>query len=578
MSTRKRRTAEGATGPQTSAPATRTGLPAWAYVVIAAASLLLAFQIYSPALNGEFLFDDDYLPFLLPEVQDAPLRSWLGVRPLLMFTYWLNYRYGGLDPFPYHAVNVVLHALNAVLIWIILTRLLRRTGETSGHATLTAGCCAALFLLHPANTEAVAYVASRSETLSIFFFLSAYALFVYAADTGISIWRAAGVLILYGCAVSVKEHTVVLPGLLILTDYFISTPFQIEGIRRNLRLYIPVLLGAGAGVLAVWRLLSTADSAGFRVSEFTWYQYLFTQFRVIWTYIRLYLLPVGLNGDYVYPISRSLLDPQALLALTALIGVSALAWRVRRKWPLIAFGWFGFLLLLAPTSSVVPIRDVIVERRLYLPFLCLLALTAAFVRRWRNHPGMLAAAGALVLSASAYAAWQRNHVWDNPLSFWSDAVKKSPDNARARFQLAYAQWQNNKCTEAVSTYAETARLQEPDDRLLIDWALALECAGKPDEAIAKLQQAQSVSPSALVQAQIGMIYGKRERFDEALDALDKAEKLDPAFEMTYVYRGNVHMSRGETPAAAEQYRRALAINPKNETARKALTAAEGQLR
>ena len=87
-----------------------------------------------------------------------------------------------------------------------------------------------------------------------------------------------------------------------------------------------------------------------------------------------------------------------------------------------------------------------------------------------------------------------------------------------------------------------------------------------------------MAPSALVYAQIGMIYGKRDRFQEALIALEQAEKIDPRFEMTYVYRGNIHAARGEYDTAAGWYRHALAINPRNETAQNALALAERNLK
>jgi tetratricopeptide (TPR) repeat protein len=120
-------------------------------------------------------------------------------------------------------------------------------------------------------------------------------------------------------------------------------------------------------------------------------------------------------------------------------------------------------------------------------------------------------------------------------------------------------------------------MQNPDDRLLIDWALALDCVDKPDQAVAKVHEAmKQQGPSAHAYAVIGMVYGKRGRADEALAALAEAEKLDPQFEMTYVYRGNIYASRGQMPTAAGEYQRALAINPDNAAARDGLALAQSQ--
>ncbi len=165
-------------------------------------------------------------------------------------------------------------------------------------------------------------------------------------------------------------------------------------------------------------------------------------------------------------------------------------------------------------------------------------------------------------------------MWSSALALWEDTSAKSPGNARAKFQLAYAQWQNGQCAPAAATYEQVSRMQKPDDRLLIDWAYALECAGKPDEAVAKVREAIKTQPSAHSYAVIGMIYGKQGRAEEALEALNSAEKADPNFDMTYVYRGNVYAGRGQMAEAATQYRRALSINGNNLAAQQGLSLAQ----
>ena len=130
--------------------------------------------------------------------------------------------------------------------------------------------------------------------------------------------------------------------------------------------------------------------------------------------------------------------------------------------------------------------------------------------------------------------------------------------------------------QAVTTYEKVAALQKPDDRLLLDWAYALDCAEKPNEAVAKIREAidkYNLAP-AHGHSAIGMIYGKRGRVDEALEALAAAEKADPNFEMTYVYRGNIFASRGQMPVAISEYKRALTINPNNTTAQQGLAIAQ----
>src|SRR3954454_1922271 len=183
-----------------SVPGVRTGVPRWFYAIGFLLAAFLAFEVYGPALNGEFLFDDSYLPFLMPGVQNAPLQAWLGVRPFLMFSYWLNYQSSGLEPYPYHAVNVIFHVLNSILAWAIVRRLLGIVGQTGVIREILAVFAGGLFLLHPAQTESVAYVASRSEAMSIFFFLAAYAVFLYRPGAVVSVPRTVVILALFGFA------------------------------------------------------------------------------------------------------------------------------------------------------------------------------------------------------------------------------------------------------------------------------------------------------------------------------------------------------------------------------------------
>ncbi len=399
----------------------------WHWVVGVLLTFFVAFEVYGPALNGEFLFDDSYLPFMTSQVAEGPLSGWLGVRPALMISYWLNYQSSGLEPYPYHVVGVLLHVLNAFLAGFIVRRVLGWVGEMGWMREALSIFAGAIFLLHPVQTESVAYITSRSETMSVFFFLCAYAVFVYRSTESITMMRAIVVILLFGVACSVKEHTTVLPALLLLTDYYFITPFRLIGIRRNLKLYGPIAVGAVFGLIAVFSVLQRADSAGFAIKDFTWYEYLFTQFRVIWLYLRLYVAPFGQNGDYAWEASRSILDGGALFGLIGLLALAVLAWKYRREFPMASFGYFGFLILLAPTSSIVPIRDVAVERRMYLPFICLLFITVDLLRRWKTSRTVMIGAMTAVSLVAGVASYQRNHVWASALAFWEDITAKSPE-------------------------------------------------------------------------------------------------------------------------------------------------------
>jgi Tfp pilus assembly protein PilF len=552
----------------------------WPYAVGLLVALFAVFEVYWPAMHGQFLLDDTYLPYMSASYAAGSLFTWVrGLRPLLMFSYWLNLQYadparvGMQDTFGYHFVNVILHFVNGILVWLAMRKVLSWAGVEKWLREVLAIFAAGLFLLHPLQTESVSYVASRSETLSVFFVLATLAVFLYRTGDALGIGRTVAVLALYGAAVLSKEHTAVLPVLLLLTDYYWNPGFSLTGIRRNWRLYIPVVVAGALAVVFVALVLRSATTAGFGVKEFTWYQYFFTECRAIWDYLWMFLLPIGQNLDPEFSISRTITEHGAIVAILGLLAVTVGAWIYRRRFPLASYGWFVFLILIAPTSSLVPIRDPFAERRLYLPFIGLLFITVEFARRWKTSKNTLIAVLALVLFAEAAATSQRNQLWASPINMWTDTVAKSPHKSRPRFQLAKAYYDAGHYPEAVENYEKTAQLETPNFDLLIDWALAYDAVGRSADAIAKLRLAAALEKSAHVYSQIGMEYGKMGQYPQALDALDTAIQLDPSFMggMSYVYRGDVFSAQGNKMQAAEEYRHALAIDPHNSLAREKLT-------
>jgi tetratricopeptide (TPR) repeat protein len=286
--------------------------------------------------------------------------------------------------------------------------------------------------------------------------------------------------------------------------------------------------------------------------------------------VRLFFIPAGQNLDPEISISRNILAHGAVIGLAGLLIASVLAWTYRRRFPLASYGWFVWLILLAPTSSFVPIRDPMAERRMYLPFIGLLFVTLEFLRRWKVSRNALVGTLAVVLVAEGALTYQRNLLWGNAIDIWKDTVSKSPAKYRPSFQLALVEYQAGDCSAAVEQYQKTATLERLRWDLLLDWALAYDCAGNTQQAIAKLQQGAARRPSAHLYSQIGMEFGKMGKYPEALAALEKAQELNPNFAMTYFYLGNIHSIQGNPAQALADYRHVLALDPDNQPAREAL--------
>ncbi len=438
----------------------------WWPWVAALAGLFLVFEIYGPALHGPFVLDDLYFPFGSKQLQGLSFLRWVNdPRPLLMLSFWLNHYFSGDEPYAYHATNVFLHFLVAVLVALIAMRLLEWAGITGEKRVKpTLGIFAgALFLVHPLQAESVAYVASRSEVLSVLFYYAAYCVFLYRRTESITWPRALAVLVLFGAALGSKQHTLTLPLLLLMTDLY----WPQGSVRANRLLYgLMAVLGIAGGAF-ILRPLLHADTAGFHVAGLTPFDYFLTQCRVLWTYVRLFILPYGQNADPEVAISHGLLDGGAIIGLLAWAAVAGAAWFYRKRWPLASFGVFVYLLLIAPTSSFIPIADVLQERRLYLPFLGLALVCLEVLRRFDWKQRLMVEVPVLILLL-AVLTYQRSGVWGSPLALWQDTVAKSPNKVRPRFQLAEVYYDSGKLSAGGAELPDcgtvgSARLPSPGE-------------------------------------------------------------------------------------------------------------------
>ncbi len=539
-------------------PAAETRL--WHYGVGLALGFFALLLIYGPALHGPFLLDDNYEPYMLPSFVGAPLAQWLRTsRPLLEFTFWLNYTAGDQNSYPYHFVNVVLHLFNGLWIYLVLRKLLDWAATGKWAREITAVFCAGLFWFHPLQTESVSYIASRSETLSVFFLLAAYTVFLYRKSTAISWLTAAGVLVLFGAAVLSKQHTAVLIGLLLLTDFYWNPAFSLQGARQNWRLYVPFVAAAALGGWFILRVLLQAKTVGFGVMP--WYEYFFSECRAIWLYIRLFLVPYGQNLDPDFPASHNVVEHGAIIGLVALVACAVAAWIYRRRYPLASFGFFVFILLLAPTSSFIPIADLVAERRMYLPFIGVLLIVAEFVRRWKASRNVVIGALAGILVVEAFLTWQRNQLYGDTVAIWKDTVEKSPHKFRPGFQLAKAYFDENRFSEAAQEYARTASLDKPDDGLLINWGLALDEMGERNQALEKLKQAAAINPTAHVYTQITKVYAEMQDYAEAWKAIETSLKIDPNSALSYFFRAKLYRVQNDLAHAAQDYQHAAQLDP-----------------
>jgi tetratricopeptide (TPR) repeat protein len=260
------------------------------------------------------------------------------------------------------------------------------------------------------------------------------------------------------------------------------------------------------------------------------------------------------------------------LAILGLCALAVLMWRLRARYPLALAGFLFLLILLAPTSSIVPIDDAMAERRLYLGFPGIAMIAAEFLRRvrpsWKSGAGIAA-----VLAILAGLTARRAELYTSAIAMWEDSTRTNPRNSRAWGQLAFAYYEQGRCAEAVRAYEKAAETGRADFRLLVNWANALDCIGRLDEAVDRLQAAQRETRHWLPWTVLGRVYARKGELDTALETLNEALRMNPSDATALTYRGNVHLLRGDPSAALADYEQALRLAPGDAAALKGRQAA-----
>jgi tetratricopeptide (TPR) repeat protein len=533
-----------------------------------AAIVIAGLAAYSGSLYGEFVFDDDGSIAGNDLVHD--LGYWIGSRTgydampsrwVGNLTFALDYAAHGLEVFGYHAVNLAIHILNALLVYALVrvsfrTPHLRRSALAAWDRA-PALVAALLFVAHPVQTQAVSYVVQRFTSLATLFYLLAvvlYARWRMAREAGGARGAAgaagyAAVLASALLAMKTKEIAFTLPLVVGLYEVaFFEGPW-----RRRLLWLAPILVTMLVVPLAVLGTQKPIGEALSDLSEVTKVQtsmsrleYLSTEIAVVVTYLRLLALPVGQNLDYDYPIHRSFLEPRvaaSALLLLALAATAAILYggplaRRRRGSPdsaerLASFGIAWFFVALSVESSFIPIVDVIFEHRVYLPsagfFVALAVFGALLARRLApaRPAAVTVAAGLLLAGALGAATFARNQVWATQLSLWTDVVSKSPRKSRPHDSLGLALAHLGREKEAIAEFQEAIRLDPESAKARNNLGVALAALGRIEEAKASLAAAIRIAPEhAEARYNLGRIYLLDEgRYAEAAALFEEAIAL-----------------------------------------------------
>lgn len=590
--------------PDMTSPA---GAPA-SWIIHAISLVLIAvvcITLYSNTMNSPFLWDERVFITQNPIVQDlswysspakavgTPYYPLISRRYVGYLSFALNYRLHGFSVTGYHAVNLAVHTLSAMLLYALALVILRSPGVrgafTGNTAPTAALFSALLFAAHPIQSEAVTYIFQRMASMSAMFYLISVTSYAYSTSAKGRIARAALYLmaiISALAAMKTKESAFTLPLAIIMYEAVFnrgSAPLA----RRLIRLipFIPMLaivplslssqLGRGGGGSGGVSTLGTFISLKASQENYTAYEYLITQFRVLVTYLRLLIVPIGQNLDHDYPLYRSFFHPAVMASFALLLSMAgASAYAVRRfvkgghaLWGLTGFGVLWFFLTLSVESSIVPIPMLIDEYRMYLPsagvFMALASSTVYAARHMggRGRRAAVAIIMAAVIVTLGIATYKRNMLWTSRVTLWQDVVSKSPLKLRGYNNLANAYLDEGRTQEAIQTYqgamsqAITSRAPRGDRaELYYNLANAYSETGRQQEALELYRKSLALAhANADAQNNMGLALLALKRHDEAIAAYRAALQTDAGYFNAYFNLGEAYylkyMHEGKGQAA-----------------------------
>ncbi len=544
-----------------------------------AAILAAGIAAWSNSFNGPFIFDD------LSAIQNNPsLRhfpAWenfvpppataVSRRPVVNLTLATNYAVGGLDVRGFHAGNLLIHLLAALALFGIVRRTLLAPSlreRFGGAASGLAMAVALIWAVHPLLTESVTYLTQRTECLmGLLFLLTLYSAIRAASSGHPRRWYAATVA---ACALGMgaKEVMATAPVVVLLYDRCFLTGSFREALRRRWPLYL--------GLAATWAILvalviaypwGAATGAGFGLAEAGPWEYARTQPGVVLNYLRLSFWPNSLCLVCFWPIATRIgqIIPAASV-IAALL--AATFWGLRRA-PALGFLGAWFFLILAPTSSFVPIvTEVAAERRMYLPLaavvtscvltaywlggkLIRLAVESAATRKLLAS--VLAAVALLSATAAlGYGTFERNAQYREAISIWQDTAAKQPGEPRAQNYLGAAYFEAGRADEAIRCFSKAIELKEDYFDAWNNRGVAHTATGQTAEAIGDFDKAIALkSDFAEAYNNRGIAYMKAGRLVEAIRDYSRAIELQPGYAAAFENRASAYSQNG-------QYEQALA--------------------
>jgi len=549
------------------------GHPSALKIKLAVVLVIIGAAAYANGFAGPFIFDDEisvlenpYIVHLRPlsNVMLAPPLSTVAGRPIASLSLAVNYAVSGYSVWSYHFFNLLIHILAGLTLFGIVRRTLlceRLRDRFGKHSAVLAWIAAAIWVVHPIQTESVTYIVQRTESLMGLFYLLTLYLAIRAMQSQKPVFWSIISVVCCGLGMGTKEVMVTAPVLVLLYDRTFFAGSFIEAFRRRLGLYVSL---AGMWVILaalLWSGPRQEQSNGFTIG--TSLSYAANQGIVILRYLRLSVWPRGLCLDYSWPIAKDWgkLAPPMLVVLAML---TVTVWGIIRNkaWSYPAVWFFG---VLSVTSSFVPVKDLIFEHRMYLPLAGLAVLAVAggyvlFERRSARRAGIILAAAVIVLLG--LATFRRNGDYRSAASIWQSVLDVIPDNPRAHNNLGSILLSQDRFDKAAWHYHQAIKIKpdfaEPYNNL---GAVYIQ-AGRYNEALELCKQATGIKPDYLdAYRNLVNVYRQLGRYEDLIKACNEAIKLKPDYTEGYNNLGFAYSQLGLHDKAVEAYNSAVIAGP-----------------
>jgi tetratricopeptide (TPR) repeat protein len=537
---------------------------------------------YGPALRAGFIWDDDdYVtenPLL--HTPDGFERIWLSMDapsqyfPLVYTAFRIEYGLWGLDPLGYHLINVLFHAANALLLWLLLRRL-----DIRG-----AWFAAAVFALHPVQVESVAWITERKNVMSLFFSLASLLAWLRFVEPRGGLGRRfyLASLIFYALALSSKVTACTLPAAQLLVLWLRGHPIN----RRRIAHVMPFFaLGVAMGLVITYWERHHIGTVGDRFSS-TFIESFLIATRATWFYLGKLLWPTQLTFSY----PKFEIDPSDPLQYTWAIAGAVLLWGLWRwrsavgRAPLAAA--IFFVATLSPLLGFVPLftfwYTYVADHYQYMASIgpiVLVSAGATHLLRDRTSLGMrgLASVAALVLIVLAVLVWNQSRVYESEETLWRDTIAKNPTSWMAQTNLGRYLVREERFEEAAEAYGRVFAIRPDTHRAHIGRAGALLKLGREREAEEHFETALELRPDLYGAHQaLARLSWKRGDRAAAIAHYEAMIAIAPENPNGHFLMGRSLQATGRRRGALVHYRNALAIDPDHEGARNALEEIEGR--